>query len=233
MLPPITAFKRVALDLFFPRWCIGCGKEGDYICGSCREKLPAITPPICPVCGRPQSRGAICRSCSNDSPEIDGIRSPFIFEGVIRQAIHELKYRNLRALAPTLAGFLHDYVKENPVTGDVLVPVPLHRKRQRERGYNQSALLAKELGRLTGLPVVTGCLARQSHALPQARSAGITERRKNVSDAFACLDGRLRDKGVLIIDDVSTSGATLNACAGVLKSAGVTTVWGLTLALEL
>lgn len=233
VLPQITAFKRVALDLFFPRWCISCGKEGDYICGSCREKLPVITPPICPLCGRPQSQAAICRSCSDDSPEIDGIRSPFLFDGVIRQAIHELKYRNLRALAPTLAGFLYDYVKEDPVTGDVLVPVPIHRKRHRERGYNQSALLAKELGRLTGLPVVTGGLIRKSHALPQARSAGVSERRQNVSEAFACLDGRLRDKRVLLIDDVSTSGATLNACAGVLKSAGATTVWGLTLALEL
>ncbi len=233
VLPPINTFKRVALDLFFPRWCINCGKEGDYICGSCRELLPVITPPICPGCGRPQSRAVICSSCNAESSEIDGIRSPFVFDGVIRQAIHELKYRNLRALVPLLASLLHDYLKENPIPGDVLVPVPLHRKRRRERGYNQAALLAKELGRLNGLPIVTDCLVRQSQAPPQARSTGLSERYKNVRDAFTCLDSRLHDKQVLLIDDVSTSGATLDACAGVCKSAGATTVWGLAMALEL
>jgi competence protein ComFC len=219
--------------LFFPRWCIGCGKEGDYICGSCRENLPVITPPICPLCGRPQTQTAICRSCREESPETDGIRSPFLFDGVIRRAIHELKYRNLRTLAPALAGCLYDYLKENLVPGDVLMPVPLHRKRQRERGYNQSALIARELGRLSGLPVVTDCLIRRSHTLAQARSAGVNERKKNVSNAFACLDSRLRDRRVILIDDVSTSGATLDACARVLKSAGALTVWGLVIALEL
>jgi ComF family protein len=233
VLPPITDLKRVALDLFFPQWCIGCGKEGDYVCGSCYQRLPIIVPPVCLKCGRPQSQGQICRSCSDIKAEIDGIRSPFVFDGVIRQAIHELKYRNLRALVPSLAKLLHDYLVEKPVPGNVLVPVPLHPKRWRERGYNQSALLARELGRLSGLPVVPDCLVRHSYAPPQARSAGVSERHKNVANAFTCLDGRFQGKQVLLIDDVSTSGATLNACAGVLKSAGAATVWGLVMALEL
>jgi ComF family protein len=164
---------------------------------------------------------------------IDGIRSPFLFDGVIRKAIHELKYRNLRAVAPALARFLHDFLLENPVPGEVLVPVPIHRKRQRERGYNQSSLLARELGRLSRLPMVEDCLVRQTYTPPQARTTSVIERRENVADAFACIDERLRGKQVILIDDVSTSGATLNACAGVLKSAGATTVWGLVIALEL
>lgn len=233
MLPPIAIFKRMALDLFFPQWCISCGREGDYICDACRKLLPAITPPICPGCGRPQSQAVICRGCSDDPLEIDGIRSPFIFEGVIRQTIHELKYRNLRALAPTLAGLLHEYLGKNPVPVDVLVPVPLHRKRLRERGYNQSALIAERLGRLRGLPVVTDCLIRHSYTPPQARSAGVSERHRNVADVFTCLDGRLSGRQVIVVDDVSTSGATLNACAGALKAAGAATVWGLAIALEL
>jgi competence protein ComFC len=233
VLPPITNLKRVALDLFFPEWCIGCGKEGDYICRTCRQGLPVITPPVCPRCGRPQSQGMICSGCSDVQSEIDGIRSPFVFNGIIRQAIHEIKYRNLRALVPSLAGLLHNYLVENPVTGNVLVPVPLHRKRWRERGYNQSALLARELGRLSGLPLVVDCLVRHNYAPPQARSAGVSERYKNVTDAFTCLDHRLQGKQVLLIDDVSTSGATLNACARALKAAGTTTVWGLVMALEL
>ena len=233
VLPPITNLKRVALDLFFPEWCISCGKEGDYICSACRQGLPVITPPICPRCGRPQSQGIICSGCSDIPAEIDGIRSPFVFNGVLRQAIHEIKYRNLRALISPLAGLLHDYLVKNAIPGEVLVPVPLHRKRWRERGYNQSALLVRELGRLSGLPVVADCLVRHSYTPPQARSNGVSERHKNVANAFACLDGRFQGKQILLIDDVSTSGATLNACAGALKAVGAATVWGLVMALEL
>ena len=189
-------------------------------------------PPLCPKCGRPQSSAMLCPGCLGWQAEIDGIRSPFRFDGAIRQAIHELKYRNLRALAVLLAQLLDDYLASSPVPGEVLVPVPLHQKRLRERGYNQSRLLAQELGKLTNLPVVDDCLIRQRHAPPQARTPTVDERRSNVADAFFCRDRRLQDKQVLLIDDVSTSGATLDACARVLKEAGATSVWGLVLARE-
>jgi ComF family protein len=151
----------------------------------------------------------------------------------MRQAIHQLKYRNLRTLAVPLAQLLRDYLVSNPVPGDVLVPVPLHRKRLRERGYNQSCLLARELGKLISLPVVDDCLVRQRHAPPQARTTTVEERLSNVVGAFACRDRRLGDKQVLLVDDVSTSGATLDACAAALKAAGAKSVWGLTLAREI
>jgi len=151
----------------------------------------------------------------------------------MRQAIHQLKYRNLRALAAPLAKLLNEYLSTNPVPGEVLVPVPLHQKRLRERGYNQSSLLAQELGKLTRLPVVGNCLIRQRHAPPQARTSTVDERRSNVADAFTCRDHRLRDKQVLLIDDVSTSGASLDACAAALKAAGAISVWGLVLAREI
>lgn len=233
MVPPIADLKRAALDLLFPRWCVGCGKEGSYICVECRRDLPFISPPICIYCGRPLGREAVCRGCDNAPGQIDGIRSPFLFNGVIRQAIHELKYRNLRTMAPFMAGLLYDYLTENPLAGDVLAPVPLHRKRLRERGYNQSALLAGELGRLSGIPVITDCLIRQSYTPPQARSGEVAERRSNVAGAFICVDSRLKGKRVILIDDVSTSGATLNSGAGALKDAGAASVWGLVMALEL
>jgi ComF family protein len=190
-------------------------------------------PPLCPRCGRPQSSAMLCPDCLSWQAEIDGIRSPFQFEGVIRQAIHQLKYRNLRALAGLLAQLLNDYLVDNPVPGDVLVPVPLHRKRLRERGYNQSGLLAQELGKLANLPVVDDCLVRQRHAPPQARTATVDERQSNVADAFSCCDLRLEGRQVLLIDDVSTSGATLDACAWALKEAGAISVWGLVLAREI
>jgi len=152
---------------------------------------------------------------------------------VIRQAIHELKYRNLRALAGFLARLLNGYLLEHPLPAQVLVPVPLHPKRLRERGYNQSYLLAKELGKLARLPVVDDCLVRERHSLPQARTSNVGERRGNVADAFVCRNRRLENKQVLLIDDVSTSGATLDACARALKRAGAASVWGLTLAREI
>jgi len=148
------------------------------------------------------------------------------------QAILELKYRNLRALAGLLARLLYDYLGDSPLPAEVLVPVPLHGKRLRERGYNQSRLLARELSKLSDLPVVDDCLIRQRHSSPQARTPNVDERRSNVADAFACRDRRLKDKQVLLIDDVSTSGATLDACAEALKASGATSVWGLALAKE-
>lgn len=230
MLPQVSRLKRIALDLFFPPWCVGCGREGDFICPVCQKSLVPIIPPTCPRCGCPQPEGALCPTCKGWSAEIDGIRSPFAFQGVMRQAIHELKYRNLRALAATMAGWLAEYLAVNCVPGDVLVPVPLHPKRLRERGYNQSDLLARAVGKLTGLPVVSDCLARTKHTPPQARSANVSERQSHVAGAFACRDRRLRGRKILLIDDVATSGATLNAGAAALKAAGAASVWGLAVA---
>ena len=190
-------------------------------------------PPLCPRCGKPQPSGILCPSCVGWQTEIEGVRSPFRFDGVIRQAIHQLKYRNLRALAQPLAKLLKDYLITNATPGEVLVPVPLHQKRLKERGYNQSQLLARELGKLVNLPVVDDCLIRQRYAIPQARTSSVEERRSNVANAFICRNHRLQDKQVLLIDDVATSGATLNACASALKTAGATSVWGLVLATEI
>jgi ComF family protein len=233
VLPQLTKLKGKALDFVFPQWCIGCGCEGDLLCYSCRRALPQIMPPFCPKCGQPQPSGVLCPSCVGWQAHIDGIRSPFRFEGLIRQAIHQLKYRNLRALAIPLARLLMDYLVANPIPLEVLVPVPLHPKRLRERGYNQSSLLARELSKLTSLPMVDDCLVRQRHTPPQARTSSIDERQRNVAQAFTCRDQGLQNRQVLLIDDVATSGATVNACAAALKSAGATSVWALVLAREI
>jgi len=151
----------------------------------------------------------------------------------MREAIHQLKYQNLRALAVPLAGMLREYLMASPLDVDVLVPVPLHRKRLRERGYNQARLLAQELGKLRNLPVADDVLVRRRHTPPQARTATVEERRQNIADAFACRDHSLRDRHVLLLDDVATSGATLDACAKALKASGATAVWGLVMAREI
>jgi len=233
VLPQLTKVKGIVVDFFFPQWCVGCGKEGAFICQKCQRSLSRIMPPLCPRCGKPQFSGILCSSCVSWQAEIDGIRSPFQFDGVIRQAIYHLKYKNLRALATPLAKLLNDYLVTNPIPGEVLMPVPLHHKRLRERGYNQSILLAHKLGKLTNLSVVDDYLIRERHSPPQARASTVNERRSNVAHAFTCRDHRLENKQVLLIDDVSTSGATLNACASALKASGVSSVWGLVLAREI
>ena len=224
---------ELAVDSFFPRRCVGCGKVGGFLCPQCLGKLPRILPPLCPNCGRPQASGIVCPSCWQRQTEIDGIRSPFRFDEVIRKAIHELKYRNLRAISPCLAELLAAYLKSNPLLGEALICVPLHPRRLRERGYNQSSLLARELGRRIGLPVIEDCLIRVKQAQPQVRTVDVEERRRNVADAFVCSDEKVSGKQIILIDDVCTSGATLESCAAALKNKRATSVWGLTLAREI
>jgi len=224
---------ELAVDSFFPRRCVGCGKVGSFLCPQCLGKLPRLLPPLCPRCGRSQASGIICPSCRQRKTEIDGIRSPFRFDELIRKAIHELKYRNLKAISPCLAELLADYLRSNPLPGEALVCVPLHPRRLRERGYNQSSLLARELGRRIDLPVIEDCLIRVKQAQPQVRAIDVEERRRNVADAFACCDEKVSGKQIILIDDVCTSGATLESCAETLKNKGATSVWGLTLAREI
>jgi len=233
VLPQITSLGGAALDLVFPRFCVGCGKAGNYICGTCRASLPYIEPPICPLCGEPQTTGNLCFKCSQWQADIDGIRAPFRFDGIIREAVHQLKYDNLRAIAASLAKLMAEYIEQHPIPVDILIPVPLHPKRLRERGYNQSALLARHIGKITGLPVDETSLVREFYILPQARTASVEARRANVSGGFSCLNDKMKDKKILLIDDVSTSGATLNACAAALKAGGTNSVWGLSLAKEI
>lgn len=189
--------------------------------------------PVCPKCGRPQASGILCPTCRQLQTEIDGIRSPYRFDEVIRKAIHQLKYHNLKAISSCLAELLADYLQSNPLRGEAIVPVPLHPRRLRERGYNQSSLLARKLGKLTNLPVVENCLIRIKEAQPQVKAHNIEERRENVIDAFMCHNEKISGKQIILIDDVCTSGATLESCALALKSKGAASVWGLTLAREI
>ena len=237
VLPPVSELKRLALDLFFPPYCIGCGKEGEYLCPACRRSLIAVTPPVCPRCGRPVSTDEIgqqsCRGCLHWQKSLDGLCAPFLFKGLVRDAIHELKYNNFRAVSFEMAKLMYEFYRNQLLSGDILIPVPLHNKKFLDRGYNQSVLLAREFARFCGLPVAENFLLRGKYSPAQARSLSVEDRQANVSGAFFCRDERFKGKKVILIDDVSTSGATLNACASALKDKGVSMVWGLTFALEL
>jgi ComF family protein len=226
-------FRKVgpwALDQVFPLYCAGCQNPGQVLCPTCVEGLPRLSPPFCPLCAQPGPAGR-CRWCAASPPAVDGIRAPFRMEGAIREAIHGFKYRGLRAAAPQLAQLLADYLEGNPLPGDVLVPVPLHPRRLRRRGYNQAALLARELGKLTGRPVEERLLARTRDTPPQVETGGRAQRAGSMFGAFACA-GEARGLAAILLDDVTTTGSTFSACAAALKQGGAASVWSLALAKE-
>jgi len=192
--------------------------------------MALITPPVCQCCGTPISNSH-CKECAhNPLHAIDGIRSASYFEdNPIRSAIHFLKYRDHKAVASILGQILADTYCSYQLQADVIVPVPLHLSRYKERGYNQCELLVKQLAVNLDLPINTTTL-RRTRMTKSQMTLGISERHQNVKEAFACQDDRLAGRQVLLIDDVCTTGSTLDACAATLKVSGVTSVWGLTLA---
>jgi len=174
--------------------------------------------------------GGPCRRCQSRRTPLDGLRAALRFEGTARAAIHALKYRGATALAPLLSEPMAAALAAHPLLVDLVVPVPLHPQRERERGYNQSALLASRLAAAAGLPPPTPLLRRERDTRSQV-GLSARERRDNVRGAFCCVDPRAAaGRRGLLVDDVVTTGATLEACAATLRAAGVGRVWGLALA---
>jgi ComF family protein len=221
-----------ALALLFPLQCVGCRRWGQIICPTCRAGLSRLHAPFCPICAQPGvPASSTCRACAASPLMVDGIQAPFLMQGATREAIYALKYRGLRAAATELGALLARHLAEHPVPGDVLAPVPLHSRRMRQRGYNQAALLAREVSRYTGLTYAEGLLARRRDTPPQVQTASRDQRRANVADSFVAT-GDVRGLAVVLVDDVTTTGSTFSAAAAALKSAGASSVWGLALAKE-
>ena len=231
MRAQLVKIGKSALDFFLPQNCLGCGREGRVLCLSCIAKLPRISPPLCHLCGLP-SQGLKCPDCSRQKPAFDGLRSPFCFDKLVREVIHQFKYHNIRCLAEPLAIELVKYMQQNPLPSELVVPVPLHPYRLRKRGYNQSELVARYMGRMLGLKVDTKSLRRIVNTKSQAMLEKALLRHKNMKDAFVS-SSPVQGKKILLVDDVSTSGSTLNSCASALKKAGAASVWGLTIAREI
>ena len=224
----LIKLARPIVDLLFPIYCVGCGRDGGIICGQCAGDLVPLSPPWCRICAAPGVQD-ICRWCLERPRGFESLRSPYRFEGHVRDAIHALKYRGIRAASETLGELMARHLVRNSVRADSLVPVPLHHSRLRSRGYNQSALLAKELARHTGLPVREDLLSRVGNARPQVETSTQEERRSNVAGNFAC-EADASGLDLLLIDDVATTASTLSECAAVLRNAGASHVSALTFA---
>jgi competence protein ComFC len=247
----LSGAGTILLDAVFPPRCAGCRTWSEELfCEPCQASLHPIEAPFCERCGIPFDTqlytAAECAACRANryhaAPPFEALRSVFAFEGALRHAVHRFKYEDKTALATPLAGLLRGFLlqssteKRNIPVEDIcaVVPVPLHAWRRYRRGYNQSELLARELGRLLHVPTINA-LTRVRHTTPQVELRK-KQRRDNVRHAFAMHEEARHycSKGaVLLIDDVCTTGATLGECARVLKEAGLPRVYALTLARQL
>jgi ComF family protein len=219
------------LDLLLPQRCVGCQGFGTWLCEECIRLIPRVEAPFCTRCGGEivDSTSQLCARCRTAPLRIERIRSAAYFEGTLRKAVHKFKYKGVTALAEPLGGLMTEYWSSHPMAVDVLVPVPLHKNRLRERGFNQAALLAHQLSEQVHLTVDERTLVRQRPTASQV-DLDSEERKKNVGGAFRCTTSDLADRRVLLIDDVCTTGATLEACAVALKERGTRCVQALTLA---
>ena len=219
------------IDLVFPSVCGGCGQAGQRFCSACRASLTYLPTPLCEHCGYPlhPAESARCAACRQlGRPALTALRSIAFFEGPLRNALHRLKYRRDVILADSLALVLNNAWPNFNLPADLVIPIPLSPKRLRERGYNQAALLAQAFAELTGLAYAPQAAARIRHTDTQVGLAPYA-RHANVAGAFRADSKIVAGQTVILLDDVCTTGATLEACAEALLAAGATRIWGLTL----
>lgn len=228
------------LDILYPRHCIQCGSPSPepmrYICWDCFSDTPKVEPPFCTVCGDPVAGNIqhdyTCFACARETPAFDRARSAVRYEGAVGEALRSLKYNHSLWVVDDLVELLFSCVQaEYPGrTFDCVTAVPLYPPRRRERGFNQSALLGSALARRLKIPFRPGML-RRVH--PTASQTGLTapQRTANVCGAFRVgFFARPAGRRILLVDDVMTTGATVNACAGALKKGGAASVCAVTVA---
>lgn len=239
--PALRGLLDSLLGFFLPRSCAGCQKQwltstGVSWCPSCLDRLPWLQSPICPCCGvpftdSPSAPDHLCGDCLRSRFHFETARSAVNYSGAVRERIHQLKFGcQLHWVPPLVDLLVLAMVRHGMPTVDLVIPVPLHVRRLRQRGFNQAGLLAGEVSRRLGWEASLDNLVRKSWTVPQTRLHR-AERLTNVKDAFALrVPERVDGRRVLLIDDVFTTGSTLNECAAVLKDAGASAVHALTVA---
>lgn len=219
---------RSLLDLVFPPRCRLCGKvSAEAVCVECLESFPKIHGNICRKCGKPCQRSVDnCRECTGKILHYSIARSGGNYTGSLKEAIHCLKYRNGKKIAPYLARFVSDYAAELVDSVGIIAFVPLTGYKEAKRGYNQSRLIAEELSRFYNKPLYRDLVKVRNS--PEQNKLGLADRASNVKGVFAAKT-RISDR-VLLIDDVYTTGSTVNECALALKRIGAPEVFVLTVA---
>lgn len=233
------------LRILFPEPCPICNNPPRNhriapICPVCWEGISPYTGPICQVCGKPlvSQESIICEECIIDKPHFKIARGFGLYDGALKKAINLLKYQGIKRLSKPLCDIIFriNPAPEKSLCGvkipdvDLILPVPLHKKRLMQREFNQSALLANGIGKRLGVKVAIDCLARTKNTIPQVGLSG-KERRQNLKGAFEVRNKNLiQGKTIMLIDDVFTTGATVRECSKVLKKSGAGDIYVITLA---
>jgi ComF family protein len=227
------------LDFLFPKKCVGCGKFGDYICFSCFTKLSTSVAPRCLICGKNSFDGMTHPICIGKYT-IDGYFASLNYKGIVKKLLYQFKYQPyLTDLHTTLTDLLHDALIQDELFANILakqpllIPIPLSKSKLRKRGYNQSEMLAKNLGKRLDLPV-QNLLIRIKETKPQY-GLKREDRIMNMEDAFSIAYGIShiaygKNRNVFLVDDVLTTGSTLLEAAKILKKNGFGKVYGVVLA---
>ncbi len=242
---PESTKKKIAeyfLDLFFPAFCLGCKKEGSYLCQDCKELLDILHHQYC-LCSKNPLRlpaknlKGKCNQCSDR--RLSGIYFALSYKEkpLTRKLIHFLKYEPyyLKDLAKVTAELISDHLSLLEIPREILqekliVPVPIELSRKKRRGYNQSEEIAKELSKKLNIPLALGNLIKIKTTKPQAELSR-EERKNNLKDAFIVSSPEeLRGRKILLLDDVYTTGSTMEECAKVLRKSGAKEVWGIAVA---
>jgi len=234
-----TLARTLALDMLFPPRCLKCGGETDAtggLCADCWPKITFLTPPHCACCGQPfpyeVGEGALCGACMQGAPNYERARAVFAYGEESRALVLSFKHADATHAAPSYGRWLARAGAELLADAELVVPVPLHRRRLFMRRYNQAALLAHAVGKIADRPVGADVLLRVKATTPHV-DMGRLARLRNVAGAFALHPAwkeRISGKRILLVDDVYTTGATVGGCAAVLKRGGARAVDVLTLA---
>jgi ComF family protein len=228
----LASLGRAAIDLLYPPRCALCGRGGDLLCDACLAELPATLGARCDGCWSPLEPYGTCPACAGHAFAFSRVRAALRYTGDVRRLVHAFKFDYQSGLAPRLAQPLLAAWQRLDFPAGLIVPVPLTGMHRRQRGFNQSALLARELSHASNVPVVEALQRRHAHGR-QAQSRSALERWRNVEDAFAPARGaNVAGKSIVLVDDIITTGATLDACARALLAAGAAGVAAVTLARE-
>ena len=219
----------VGLDWLFPPVCGGCGTQGTRWCIECQKKVQEIKDPVCDACGLPLSHSGLCERCQKSRPSFQHLRSWAVFENPVQGALHRLKYRRDIGLGESLSNHISGFVERLGWPIDVLIPIPLGKRRLRERGYNQVAMIAKPLSIRLGLDYYPKALVRARETRSQVGLSAI-ERQENVRGAFVADRKKISGSSIVLMDDVSTTGATLSSAADALYASGARKVYAITVA---
>jgi len=235
----LTRILNYLLDLIFPKYCIGCGRENLYVCKSCLNQILILSSAKCFFCDRRSPTGYTCTKCKKKfHTSLSGILVSSEWSDLfLRQIIYKYKYHFIKELADPLAQIMikfleADHYKNLLSANTILIPVPLHKKRLIWRGFNQAELLAQKISSRFFIPLNTEVLQRSRDTFPQAEIKNQNNRRNNIRDAFKIINNSigLRNKTVILIDDISTTGSTLEECAKTLKPLKPKEIWGFIIA---